>query len=139
MLNFLSKYEDIALLIARLGIGLSYVIVHGWKKIIGGPEKWKSYGKAMQNLGIDFFPEFWGFMAAFSEAIGGLLLITGFFFRPAATLIFITMLVAALRHFSDGDPLSKIAYPLEMAMIMILFIIIGAGKYSLDYKFFRKG
>jgi putative oxidoreductase len=138
MFSFLSKYQDGALLIARLGIGLSYIIVHGGKKLISGPERWESYGKVMQNLGIEFFPVFWGFMAAFSETIGGLFLIIGFFFRPAATLILITMFVAATKHFSDGDPLSKIAYPIEMGMIMILFLFIGAGKYSLDYKFWRK-
>jgi putative oxidoreductase len=138
MLRFLSKYQDAALLVARLGIGLSYIIVHGWKKITGGPDVWESYGKAMRNLGIEFFPVFWGFMAAFSEVIGGLFLLAGFFFRPAAALILITMFVAALRHFSSGDPLSKIAYPLEMAMIMILFLFIGAGKYSLDYILWRR-
>ena len=139
MLSFLSKYQNFALLIARLGIGLSYIFVHGGKKLIAGSERWASTGKAMSNLGIEFFPVFWGFMAAFSETIGGLFLILGLFTRPAAALILITMLVAGIRHYSDGDPLSKIAYPLEMAMIMILFLFIGAGKYSLDYKFWRKG
>ena len=138
MFGFLSKYQDSALLITRLGIGLSYIIVHGWRKLIGGPQRWESIGDAMKNLGIEFLPVFWGFMAAFAEAIGGLLLIVGFFFRPAAGLILITMLVAALRHYSNGDPLSKIAYPLEMAMVLILFLFIGAGKFSLDYIIWKK-
>ncbi len=138
MLSFLSKYQDGALLFVRLGIGLSYIFVHGGKKLLGGPERWESTGKAIQNLGIEFFPVFWGFMAAFSETIGGLLIVLGFLFRPAATLILITMFVAATRHFSDGDPLSKIAYPIEMGMVMILFLFIGAGKYSFDYKFWGK-
>jgi putative oxidoreductase len=77
-------------------------------------------------------------MAAVSESVGGLLLILGLFFRPSAALILFTMLVAATRHFSNGDPLSKIAYPIEMGMIMILFFFIGAGKYSLDYKFWKR-
>ena len=138
MLNFLSKHKDGALLIARIGIGLSYVLVHGGKKLIGGPERWESIGKAMHNLGIDFLPVFWGFMAAFSEAIGGFLIVIGFFFRPAAALILITMFVAATKHFTAGDPLSKFAYPVEMGMIMIVFLFIGAGKYSLDYKFWKR-
>jgi len=138
MLNSLSKYTDTALLISRIGIGLSYVIVHGYKKLIGGTERWESYGYAMKSLGIDFFPVFWGFMAAVAETIGGLFLILGLFFRPSALLILITMIVAASRHITNGDPLSKVAYPVEMAMIMILFFFVGAGKYSIDYKFWRR-
>jgi hypothetical protein len=48
------------------------------------------------------------------------------------------MIVAALRHYTSGDPLSKIAYPVEMAMIMILFFFIGAGKYSIDYRIWKR-
>lgn len=138
MLGFLSKYQDAALLIARIGIGLSYFFVHGWGKIAGGPVRWERIGGAMKNFGIEFYPVFWGFMASISESIGGLLLMLGLFTRPAAALILITMFVASARHFASGDPLSKIAYPLEMAMIMILFLFIGAGKYSLDFKFFKR-
>jgi putative oxidoreductase len=137
VLKFLSKYKDGALLLARIGIGLSFVVLHGWGKLIGGPEKWNSTGNAMKNLGINFLPMFWGFMAAFSEAVGGLLLILGLFFRPAAFLILITMIVAASRHISSGDPLSKISHPVELGLVMILFLTIGAGKYSLDYKFWK--
>jgi putative oxidoreductase len=137
-LSFLKKYQDGALLIARVGIGISYVIVHGWKKLIGGPQRWETLGNAMKNLGIEFFPALWGFMAAFTETVGGLLIVLGLFFRSAAALILITMFVAAIRHIVNDDPLSKIAYPIEMAMLMILFLFIGAGRYSFDYKFWRK-
>jgi putative oxidoreductase len=138
MLGFFSKYQDAALLLARIGIGLSFVILHGWRKLIGGPERWESVGGAMKNFGIDFLPVFLGFMAAFSEAIGGLLIILGLFFRPAALLILITMIVAATRHISSGDPLSKIAHPIELGLVMVLFLVIGSGKYSLDYLIKRK-
>lgn len=138
MLGFLSKYKDSALLIARIGIGLSFIILHGWGKLTGGPERWKSVGSAMKHFGIDFIPVFWGFMAAFSEAIGGALVILGLFFRPAAFLILITMIVAATRHIASGDPLSKIAHPIELGLVMILFLALGAGKYSLDYLIWKK-
>ncbi len=138
MLKFLSKYQDIALFIARAGIGLSFIILHGWGKLTGGPDRWRSVGTAMKNLGIEFLPVFWGFMAAFSETIGGLLIILGLFFRPAASLILITMIVAATRHISSGDALSKVAHPVELGLVMLLFLTIGAGKYSFDYLFWKK-
>ena len=138
MLGFFSKYKDVALLIARIGIGLSFVILHGWGKLTGGPERWKSVGSAMKHFGIEFIPVFWGFMAAFSEAVGGALVVLGLFFRPVASLILITMIVAANRHFASGDPLSKIAHPVELGLVMALFLTFGAGKFSLDYLIWRK-
>jgi putative oxidoreductase len=138
MLGFFSKYKDAALLLARIGIGLSFVILHGWGKLTGGPERWKSVGSAMKNFGIDFLPVFWGFMAAFSESVGGILIVLGLFFRPAALLILLTMVVAAARHIGSGDPLSRIAHPVELGLVMLLFLVIGSGKYSGDYFFRRK-
>jgi putative oxidoreductase len=102
------------------------------KKIFGGPERWERLGGAMGNLGIDFYPVIWGFMASFAEFVGGLFLVLGLLFRPATLLIFITMIVASVRHFSDGDPIGRIAYPLEMSFVMILLFLLGPGKHSLD-------
>jgi hypothetical protein len=48
------------------------------------------------------------------------------------------MIVAATRHISSGDPLSKIAHPIELGLVMVLFLVIGSGKYSLDYLIKRK-
>lgn len=132
ILDSLVKYKDTGLLISRIIIGLSYIIVHGASKMFGGAERWEKIGGAMTNLGIDFLPAVWGFAASIAEFIGGILILIGLFFRPASIFILITMLVAASRHFFDGDPLNKIAYPIEMAAVFILYLFIGAGKYSLD-------
>ena len=78
----LSKYQDIGLLVARLGIGLGLLFFHGWGKLIEGPERWKGVGGAMSNFGIDFGHTFFGFLASFSESVGGLLIAAGLFFRP---------------------------------------------------------
>ena len=102
---------DLGLLIARLGIGLSMLALHGWGKLTGGPDTWEFLGRQMQNLGIDFLPVMWGFMAMFAEVFGSALLMLGLFFRPAALLLMGTMIVAALRHLNlprdaDGAGLS---------------------------------
>lgn len=138
LLTSLSKYQNFAILISRLIIGAAFAYVHGWKKIIGGPEMWTNLGGAMKSIGINFLPVFWGFMASFSEFFGGILVAVGLFFRPAAILIFITMVVAAAFHFNNGDSISKIVYPLEIAALMFLMIYTGPGKYSLDKMFFNK-
>jgi putative oxidoreductase len=134
----LYNYKDAGLLILRLIIGLSFIVVHGSGKIFGGVERWANLGNAMSNMGITFAPEFWGFMAAFAEFFGGIFILLGVFFVPANILLAFTMFVAALRHFIDGDPLNRIAYPLEMMAIFIALIFIGPGKYSLDNLFKKK-
>ncbi len=134
ILTFLQRYRDLGLLILRVGIGGMF-ISHGWPKISGGPELWTKLGGAMANLGIDFFPTFWGFMAALSEFGGGLCLIFGFLFGPAAFLMAATMAVAAVHHFSAGDGLSGASHALENGILFLALVFIGPGRYGLDAKF----
>lgn len=138
MKNFLSKNSDIGILILRLGFGAGYLFVHGWNKIMQGPELWTKIGTAMNNLGINQVHVFWGFMASAAEFGGGILLIMGLFTRTASSFIAFTMVVAAVQHLSKLDPWNRVIYPIEMFSAMILLIFIGAGKYSLDNLFFKK-
>jgi putative oxidoreductase len=128
-----SKYSDAGLLFLRAGIGLSFVIFHGWGKIFGGPERWLKVGSSMEYLGIDFLPVFWGLMASLAEFLGGILLVLGFLFRPALVLMIITMFVAAFQHFAKGDPILRAAYPIEMGIVFIALFMLGPGKYTLNY------
>ncbi|KXK47195.1 MAG: hypothetical protein UZ05_CHB002002263 [Chlorobi bacterium OLB5] len=54
--NFLNKYSDAGILFLRIGIGFAFIFVHGWGKIMGGPELWGKLGGSMANLGITFAP-----------------------------------------------------------------------------------
>ncbi|MEO6696261.1 MAG: DoxX family protein [Ignavibacteria bacterium] len=132
------KFRNIGLLILRIGIGLSFVFLHGWPKISGGPELWEAIGSSMANLGINFFPVFWGFMAGFSEFFGALLLILGFFFRPATFLLAFTMFVAMMTHLTKLDPWSKVSYPMDLLILFTALFFIGPGIYSLDEYFKNK-
>lgn len=131
--SFFNKYRDLGLLILRLGIGLGFMLVHGWPKISGGPQLWAKLGGSMSNLGITFAPEFWGFMASFTEFAGGILLILGLFTRPAAFFLAFNMIVALTQHLTNLDPWNKVIYPIEMFSVFAAFIFLGAGKYSIDY------
>ena len=86
--------QDKGLLILRLGIGIMFLL-HGFPKLLGGPVVWEGLGGAMSSFGITFVPQFWGFMAAFSEFVGAICLITGVCVRPASFLMLATMSVAA--------------------------------------------
>ena len=130
-LAFLNKYRDIGILILRLGIGGMF-IMHGWPKISGGPDTWERVGGATASLGIHFAPTVFGFLAAVSEFVGGILLILGLFMRPACIFLLITMIVASAMLLTSGDGLLKASQAIEDGMVFLSLILIGPGALSLD-------
>lgn len=133
----LDKYRDHGLLFARVGLGLMFM-AHGWPKVTGGPEKWAKLGSAMSSFGIDFAPTFWGFMGAFGEFGGGLLLAAGFMTRPALFLLISTMVVATMKHVDAGDPFTKWSHAAEAGITFVGLFLMGPGRFSLDWKLFGK-
>ncbi len=132
MFKSLAKHADLGLLIGRLGVGAIF-IVFGWHKLSGGQTAWTHYGHAMVSIGINFMPTVWGLVAAFSEFAGGILIVLGFVFRPAATLIALTMIVAFVSTFREhSHSFTQYSRPIEMFCIMIVFIFVGPGKYSFE-------
>jgi putative oxidoreductase len=131
-LSSLGKFQDAALLLVRLSIGIFYVIIHGWPKLLGGPGKWEKIGAAMGNLGVTFAPEFWGLMAALTESLGAALFAIGFLFRPSSLLLAFVMGVAATMHLKAGESLSDASHAIEMGIVFLGFVFIGPGKYSFD-------
>lgn len=129
------RWKDHGLLFARVGLGVMFV-GHGWGKLTGGPERWAKVGSAMSNFGIEFGHTFWGFMAAFAEVGGGLLLAVGLLTRPALALLIVTMIVAAVRHLAAGDPFTKWSHATEAAIMFIGLFLIGPGRFSLDRRIF---
>lgn len=121
---------DLALLILRIGIAVSFVFSYGWVKITGGPETWANLGKNMALFGITVWPVFWGFMAAVTEFVGGILLIVGLFFRPVLVLFLVTMTVAWATDYAAGR---STWHATEMATVFVVFFLLGPGRYSLDH------
>jgi putative oxidoreductase len=120
---------DFGLLLLRVGIGVM-AVYHGYPKIMGGLHAWGELGRAMGVLGITFAPQFWGFMAAFSEFFGGLALVTGLFMRPFCALLAFTMSVAAFMHLGKGDGLQVASYAISMGIVYLGLIFTGPGAYS---------
>lgn len=128
-----SIHFHLGLLILRIGIGTMF-ITHGAPKLWGGPEYWEAIGENMQYLGITFAPVFWGFMAGFAEAVGGLCLILGIFYIPACILLFITMIIASISHLAKGEGIGVASHAIEAAILFLSLIFIGSGKYRIGKK-----
>ena len=135
--KFLENFSNFAMLFMRIGLGLSYMLIHGWSKITGGPETWEGIGSRMSYVGVEFMPVFWGFMASFAEFFGGLLLLLGLFYRPAVALLAITMFVATAYHLGTGDGWGGSAHSLKMAVVFIGMLFMTPGRYSLDRILFK--
>jgi putative oxidoreductase len=132
MFKSLAKHGDLGLLVGRLGVGLIY-IVFGWQKLSGGQSVWTHYGHAIASLGITFMPNIWGLAAALSEFAGGILIILGLLFRPAAALIAFTMVVAFASTFREHPHnFAQYSRAIEMFCVMIVFLFVGPGKYSFE-------
>ena len=134
----MNKNIDTGLFILRLGIGFMFMM-HGYPKIAGGIEKWSGLGAyGMGSIGIDIFPVFWGFMASFSEFVGGIMIMLGFYVRFFSTLLFITMVVAVNTHLSGGDGLMSSSHAIESAIIFLSLIFLGPGNHTMNiYKYYK--
>jgi putative oxidoreductase len=129
---------DRGVLLLRVGLGIMFVAFHGGPKLFGGPAVWAKVGMAMGQLGIHAVPAFWGFLAACAEFFGGLCLLLGLFTRSAALFMAMTMAVAAIMHLSQGDSIAVASHAIEDGVVFLSLILIGAGSYSLDRRWFGR-
>lgn len=91
------------------------------------------------EFGVPFSlaPVFFAWMAAASEAIGGLLLVFGFKTRVAGFLIGCTMLVAILFQ-KKGEGTWQMLPAMGFLWISIYSFVLGSGKIGIDYLLSKK-
>ncbi|HEU0013289.1 MAG TPA: DoxX family protein [Longimicrobium sp.] len=117
---------DAGLLLLRLFAGLALAFGHGMDKL----PPTERFVAGVAEMGYPA-PELFAYAAGLSEFVGGLLVALGLFTRPAAFLAFFTVANAAvLRH--AGDPFGEREKALLFAATMLLFVLGGPGRFSLD-------
>jgi putative oxidoreductase len=116
----------LGLLILRVVAGLSLSLAHGMGKLPVSD----TFIEGVGSMGFPV-PVVFAWAAALAESVGGLLLALGWFTRPAAAMIVATMTTAVvLRH--AGDPFGNRELPLLFGTIALMFLLVGAGRYSID-------
>jgi putative oxidoreductase len=130
-LRFLDRLQPLALLLMRLAVG-SIMVAHGYHKVFGGLHH---HAQMVAALGL---PSWLGYVSSFTEFIGGLLILAGFFTRPAALAICINLSVAIWKvHFHNGLIGSPdhpgYEFPLAVAALAFALIFFGAGPIAIDH------
>lgn len=121
-----SLAANIGILLLRIIAGLSMAFAHG----LGKMPPSEKFVAGVTEMGFPA-PVFFSWMAGISEFVGGLFIVVGFFTRPSAIFLGITMLVAAfVRH--GADPFSNQEKAILYLGFCILLIFTGSGKFGVD-------
>jgi putative oxidoreductase len=133
-------FLDGALLIGRAVIGVCFV-VHALGKLgLIGSGTMDGFAGWLEELGVPM-PGVQARVAMASELSGGVLLALGLTTRPACLVLIITMLVAGIvGHRGAGYLITNeppgAEYTINLAVVCLMFVLIGPGAYSLDAVFF---
>jgi len=120
---------NLGLLALRCVAGLSFAL-HGYDKIFGenGVAGFAGY---IESLGIPM-PLVAAWLAALSEFVGGLALITGLGARLMSVPLVFTMLTAAfIAH--PGEFPGKMEFPISLATAALVIGLMGPGKYAVGF------
>jgi putative oxidoreductase len=134
-LNFLPRSADVALLVLRVGFGLSLLCLHGWGKLMNFSALLQKFS---DPLGIGKTASL--SLATTGEVVCAALLVLGLLTRVAAIGAGTTMAVAfwfVHSHRLSGPGNGELAF-LYLASCAALFVA-GAGKYSVDAQLGAKG
>jgi putative oxidoreductase len=144
--RFLQVVRDLALLLARIGLG-GILIAHGWRR-------WQDQGIDSQVAFLRQyatpFPQYAAWGGTLLELIGGILLIVGLL-TPlvAAAVVAEQALIVAWTSWYKGLFLTKVQgatatwnggyeYNIVIGVLALLFVVFGAGRISVDRLFRRR-
>ncbi|MGC2196307.1 MAG: DoxX family protein [Terriglobales bacterium] len=126
-MRYLDRMQPLALVVLRVTVGI-VMVAHGSPKVYGHLHEFAGY---VGSLGL---PAWLGYVSAFAEFLGGILLILGLLTRLAAFAVFADMVVAIAKvHWKHGLlGAGGYEFPLSLLAIAFALIFFGAGPISLD-------
>jgi putative oxidoreductase len=136
MRRWLERLQPLGLLIMRLALG-AVMTAHGYPKVFQGGFG-HSTAVAVGNMGL---PAFLGYVAAYLEFIGGMMLVLGLFTRVLGFLFAGEMLVVILKlHLKNGIGVpGGVDLALVCMAIAFALVVFGAGLISVDHLIFGQG
>jgi putative oxidoreductase len=124
--------RDLALLIARIGLGVVF-IAHGWQKLVtNGVDGTAGF---FASVGVPL-PTVSAWLATLVELVGGGLLVLGLAVPVAGLLLAVDMIGAWLFvHRGSGVFVADGGWELVLALGVgsLVLAAVGAGRYSIDH------
>lgn len=130
-MRYLDRLQPLALLLMRISLGV-IMVAHGYHKVFGGLHR---HAQMVASMGI---PSWLGYVSAFTEFLGGLFILAGFFTRPAAFAVCINLSVAIAKvHWHNGllggPDHPGYEFPLAAATLAFALIFFGGGPIAIDH------
>ncbi len=126
-----ARYRDLGVLALRLAFGFQLVKV-SWQNALQPAENLPKFTRYLDGLGFPL-PHVASALAAYTEFLGGILLILGLFTRWANVALLINFTVAFLfAHLAIGDTYQNAFASLNLLAVNLFLLLNGPEKYSLD-------
>ena len=129
MFSWLNRFQGLGALVMRLVLGI-IMVRYGYTKIIPSGALYTF----SHTVGRMQLPVWLGYVAAFTEFFGGMLLIIGLLTRIAALGMAIDMAVAIIKVHLHGGLMgpNSFALPLALFAISLMLVFTGCGWMGLD-------
>lgn len=127
-MRYLDRLQPLALLVMRLSLG-AIMTAHGYQNVF---RHLRDHAHMVASLGM---PAWLGYVSSFTELLGGLLILAGFFTRPAALAVCIDLIVAILKVHLHNGLMGEHGYefPLAIATLAFALIFFGGGPIAIDH------
>lgn len=127
-MRYLDRLQPLALFVMRLTLGL-IMVAHGYQNTF---RHLHDHVHMVASLGL---PAWLGYVSSFTELLGGLLILIGFFTRPAALALCVDLVVAIWKvHWHNGLMGDHgYEFPLAIATIAFALIFFGGGAIAIDH------
>jgi putative oxidoreductase len=129
LFSWLNRFQGLGALVMRVVLGV-IMVAHGYTKIIPSHALY-DFTHMVVHMHL---PVWLGYVSAFTEFFGGMLLIVGLLTRVAAFMTAIDMAVAILKVHLHGGLLgpNSFAFPLSLLAISLMLVFTGCGWLGLD-------
>ena len=126
------RRTNFGLLIMRVGLATT-LLIHSLPKLLGAAPAWRSLGTMLGFINVGVAPAVLGFAILLIEALGGISLLCGYYFRIACLALFIPFGLYFFNYFSIGYN-SLMLWSIGIATVLLGLLLMGPGRYALASK-----